>query len=158
MKDLTAILIGLRQTHTILTTLVREVPEDQLTIRRIPDKWSIHEQVCHLADVQGMLLERMQRFETEDPYEIQPFIPGDTVSDAHLRKMEIPQALAEFKRLREAQLEWVESVSATYWDKTALHPQYRLYTPLILLRHVLMHDHFHLYRIEELWLTEEAYL
>lgn len=158
MKDLTAILTGLRQTHTILMTLVNEIPQARHAIRRIPGKWSIHEPVCHLADVQGMLLERMQGFETEAPYEIQPFIPGDTVSDAHLHKMEIPQAMADFKRIRETQLTFIDSVSTTYWNKTASHPQYSLYTPLILLRHVLMHDHFHMYRIEELWLTEEAYL
>jgi len=27
-----------------------------------------------------------------------------------------------------------------------------------LERHILMHDHWHMYRMEELWLTRDAYL
>jgi uncharacterized damage-inducible protein DinB len=160
MKDLTSILTGLKLTYPILDQLTTEIPLARHKIRRIPGKWSIHEQACHLADVQPMLLERMQRFATESPYLIQPYLPGDTVSDAHLMHMDLAAALEQFRTVREAQLAFIEAIptDSAYWHKTATHPQYSLYTPLILLRHTLMHDHFHMYRMEELWLTEEGYL
>lgn len=37
-------------------------------------------------------------------------------------------------------------------------PEYALYSLFILARHILMHDHGHIYRMEERWLTRDAYL
>jgi uncharacterized damage-inducible protein DinB len=160
MEDLTHILTGLRQSAPIFSALLAEIPTDMHKIRRIPGKWSIHEQACHLADVQPMLLQRMERFAKEDAFTIQPYLPGDTVSDEHLIGMNLDAALEQFRLVRAAQLALIESIptDSDYWRKTAIHPQYTQYTPLILLRHTLLHDHFHLYRIEELWLTEAGYL
>ena len=44
------------------------------------------------------------------------------------------------------------------WEKTATHPEYEQYSLIILARHILMHDHWHMYRMEELWLTRDEYL
>ena len=44
------------------------------------------------------------------------------------------------------------------WQKTATHPEYAQYSFYILVRHILMHDHWHMYRMEELWLTRDEYL
>ena len=52
----------------------------------------------------------------------------------------------------------IRSADKSIWIKEAEHPEYHIYTPYIMLRHRLMHDHFHMYRIEELWLTNEEYL
>ena len=45
-----------------------------------------------------------------------------------------------------------------HWTRKAKHKEYIEYTPYIMLRHILMHDHFHMYRIEELWLTTDEFL
>lgn len=43
-------------------------------------------------------------------------------------------------------------------SRSARHPEYTLYTPYVMLRHMMMHDYLHMYRIEELWLTRPEYL
>ncbi|MDA0195055.1 MAG: hypothetical protein O2951_08420 [Bacteroidetes bacterium] len=52
----------------------------------------------------------------------------------------------------------VKSFENDLWSKTAVHPEFNKYSHYILLRHAMMHDHFHMYRIEELWLTKDEYL
>jgi len=42
--------------------------------------------------------------------------------------------------------------------KETSRPEYENYSLFILVRHILMHNHWHMYRMEELWLTRDAYL
>ena len=72
--------------------------------------------------------------------------------------MEVNVALESFKHHREKQLALLEKADASTWQKTATHPEYELYSMYILVRHILMHDHWHMFRMEELWLTRDAYL
>ena len=72
--------------------------------------------------------------------------------------MELNEALAIFFEKRKELISLVSSEDESIWIKKAEHPEYQIYTPYIMLRHRLMHDHFHMYRIEELWLTNEEYL
>jgi hypothetical protein len=72
--------------------------------------------------------------------------------------MNLIEALKEFKTLRSESIEIVKSLDDSIWEKEAEHPEYKIYTPYIMLRHLLMHDYFHMYKIEELWLTNDEYL
>ena len=47
-------------------------------------------------------------------------------------------------------IELVKTFNEKDWNKLAIHPEYRIYTPYIMLRHLLMYDHSHLYKIEDM--------
>lgn len=106
-----------------------------------------------------MLTKRIERFMNEDNPEFVPFIPGEdkAESDTPLR-MSIESALELFSCNRASQLQLLESADDIAWKKRATHPEYEEYSLYILTRHVLMHDHWHMYRMEELWLTRNTYL
>ncbi len=88
-----------------------------------------------------------------------PFIPGKAGDEPVAPAcMSVPAALLQFGEYRRKQLLLLEKADATVWQRMATHPEYDLYSLYILARHVLMHDHWHMYRIEELWLTKDAYL
>ena len=72
--------------------------------------------------------------------------------------LNLEETLERFPAYREEMLSVVRDWPEEIWRRQAKHPEYEQYTPYILLRHVLMHDHFHMYRIEELWLTTDEYL
>jgi uncharacterized damage-inducible protein DinB len=154
MRD---ILDSLRQAPAVLGGLVKSIPEGRLTLRRGDGFWSISEHVSHLAQVQPMLLERLRRFRDESR---PSFVPYDPAEDETEPAPLIPtgSALAQFSRIRTAQLDLLENWDATIWSKEADHPEYERYTGLILVRHILMHDYWHMYRMEELWLTRDAFL
>jgi uncharacterized damage-inducible protein DinB len=159
MSDIFDLLDGLRRTPNVLAAFVRTIPEDRLDLRRGEGFWTIAEHVSHLAQVQPMLFERLQRFMNEDHPEFVPYIPGNVeeAPDTPLR-MDIVTAVEQFTERRNKQLALLEVADDNTWQKKATHPEYEHYSLYILVRHILMHDYWHMYRIEELWLTRDAYL
>jgi len=159
MSDIFDLLDGLRRTPNVLAAFVRTIPEDRLDLRRGEGFWTVAEHISHLAQVQPLLLKRFERFINEDHPEFIPYIPGRAKEepDTPLR-MSTASALDQFARYRDKQLLLLGSADDITWKKTATHPEYEAYSFYILTRHVLMHDYWHMYRMEELWLTRDAYL
>lgn len=159
MLDIPELLAGLRATPGILREFVNTIPENKLDLRRGDGFWTISEHVTHLAQVQHMLLDRFNRFMNEERPEFIPFIPCKGEDQPAIpARTDIDSALRQFEQYRNKQLALLEKADIGIWQRTASHPEYDQYSLYILTRHVLMHDHWHMYRIEELWLTKDAYL
>ncbi len=159
MENKMALLEGLRRAPAILSAFVADIPEERLDRRRGDGFWTIAEHLSHLAHVQPMILERIQRFLDEERPEFIPYIPGEQEDEpATPERMAIDAALAQFSAIRKRQLSLLEGAPDETWRKQAVHPEYDQYGFLILARHILMHDHWHMYRMEELWLTKTPFL
>ena len=159
MQDIQDLLEGLRRTPKILSEFVKTIPEGKMDLRRGEGFWTVAEHVSHLVQVQPMLLDRFQRFINEDRPEFVPYIPGSGKDEPDTPpRMNMTAALVQFAQYRNKPLELLESADDITWRKTATHPEYENYSLYILTRHTLMHDFWHMYRIEELWLTRDAYL
>jgi uncharacterized damage-inducible protein DinB len=158
MKDIPDLLDGLRRSGRNLLEFAKTIPAAKMNLSRGEGFWTIAEHVSHLAQVQTMLLERLQRFMNEDRPEFVPYIPGDDETETRPPYMEQNVALESFAHHRKEQITLLEKAEDTDWQKTATHPEYELYSLYIQVRHMLMHDHWHMYRMEELWLTRDAYL
>ena len=157
-KVITAIIEGLEGSIPIFSDMLRSIPTEVLDIKRAEDFWSLHQHAAHLADVQPMGLERMRRILTEDVPEFEPFIPYQEEETEKPPLAPVEEIIANFKSGREQQLQLLKKASPEDWKRTAVHPEYERYGLFIFTRHVLMHDHWHLYRMEELWLTRDEYL
>jgi len=159
MKDIPDLLEGLKRSAGILSAFVRTIPADALHRRRNRDCWTPAEHVSHLAQVQPMLLERLQRFRDEDHPVFVPYIPGEGEEEPDTPEvMAIDAALEQFSEYRDKQTDLLAAAGAATWEKTGSHPEFAYYSGYILARHILMHDHWHMYRMEELWLTRNEYL
>jgi uncharacterized damage-inducible protein DinB len=158
MNDLKNITRNLADSPIILDGMLAQIHPSLLKQRRIEGKWSIHEHACHLVEVQKMLNDRFQRIKEKNISEISPYLPGKNIDDSVLIDMNLENALQAFHEYREKLLNIVGDVDPKSWNTEITHPEYTYYTPYILLRHILMHDHLHMYRIEELWLTTDSFL
>jgi len=159
VQDIPDLLESLRRSPKILSQFVQTIPESKLDLRRGEGFWTIAEHCSHLAQVQPMLLQRIERFMNEDKPEFTPYFPGEGKEEPETAaRMSIESALEQFTRTRAAQLQLLDTADTITWIKTATHPEYDLYSLYILTRHILMHDYWHMYRMEELWLTKDAYL
>ena len=153
-----AILRGLRDSHPLLASFVLEVPAQILHRTRGEGFWSIAEHAAHLAEVQPMLAERVRRILSEDNPEFTPFIPGEEATEEPKVVPPVEESLERFADGREEIVRLLEHARPEDWDRSAVHPEYEDYDLFILARHILMHDHWHMYRMEELWLTRDQYL
>lgn len=158
MQDRPDLLDSLRLSGRVLAAFVKAVPSEKLTLRRGDGFWTIAEHLAHLAQVQPMLLERLKRFRDEERPEFVPYIPGDAEEEERPPQIPADKALAAFTRVREEQIDLLDAAGDELWRKTAIHPEYELYSLAILVRHILLHDYWHMYRMETLWLTRDAYL
>jgi hypothetical protein len=159
MKDIPDLLEGLERSCRILSAFVQTIPADTLHRRRNAACWTPAEHASHLAQVQPMLLERLQRFRDEAHPVFVPYIPGEGDEEPDTPAvMPIEAALEQFSRYRVKQTDLLAAAGAATWEKTGSHPEYAHYSCYILARHILMHDHWHMYRMEEMWLTRDEYL
>ena len=155
MKELKKVIAGLERSPNLLKEMLSEIPAALMKERRIPGKWCIHEHAVHFAKVQKTLNARLKRFMTEENLEIVPYVPGVSTPADELINADLKTSLREFSRDRTNLVNMLKRLKPKDWRKQARHPEYILYTPYIMARHLLLHDNTHMYRIEELWLTRE---
>jgi hypothetical protein len=149
---------GLKLGPGILEEFVSGIPEEQLLRRRGQGFWSLYEHTEHLALTQLMLYKRLERFQAEEHPEFVPYFPDKEDSKEEKKFKPVAEVLSNYRRWRERQVQLIESGDTALWEKTAIHPEYEQYGFKILVRHILVHDSFHLYRMEELWLARDEYL
>jgi uncharacterized damage-inducible protein DinB len=155
--ELPRLLENLRNGPYLLQELVEKIPAEKRRWHAHPEKWCIHAHACHLVQVQALFLDRMDRFLKEENPVFVPYFPEEDRGEDGLHAMALGPSLQTFHDSRQQLLEKAQDVPASFWTKPASHPEYRLYSPHIMLRHVMMHDYFHMYRIEDLWITQDGY-
>ena len=105
MTEVNYIIDCLEKTPIILNNLLNQVPENLFKIRRVKNKWCIHEQVCHLVDAQSILMKRFRKFETEENPLIESYNPPLGRSEDHYLEMNMNDELNKFPHLRTEMVE-----------------------------------------------------
>ena len=154
MERVNIIIKSLSNTPLILRNLLSTIPEEKYKLRRIPGKWSIHEQVCHLVDAQQILTDRFKLFENFETPIIKNYEPSSQHEKDKYMLMNMEHALEQFPVLRKSLIETLRAYPEKFWDKKGLHESFEPYGTRILLMHCLNVDYAHLFSIEQLGLTK----
>jgi uncharacterized damage-inducible protein DinB len=156
MQSSTEILGALGQGPPLVATLIAELPAAERTWRPRPGKWSAHEHAAHLARMEPMWAGRAERILIEDHPTIISYEPDvDEAPDALLHD-DLPSALDALARGRAALRTRLASLPESVWDRPATHTAHGRYSLRLMLRHVVLHDHLHAYRIEEILLRRQV--
>jgi hypothetical protein len=147
------LIVALNNNKKLLKQFVSRMKDEEIN-KRIKDYWTIHEHLDHLVVCQKMMIVRIQQFIVEEKPEIKPYIPDDKPEIENKNKT-AKELVNEFIKLRDLQIRLIVKSKRNVWKKVGIHPEYRKYNFEILLRHIVMHDGFHLYRMEELWIENE---
>lgn len=153
-----ALIRGLKLGPKVLEDFVADIPESELHVKRGEGFWSLYEHAEHLGIVQLMLHKRLERFVKEQRPEFVPYFPDEKEQPKEKKVKPVAELLLFYSRWRQKQVELIEHGGEALWEKEAIHPEYKRYGFKILVRHILLHDYSHLYRMEELWLTRDEYL
>lgn len=155
MNNVGAVIDSLQRSPAIVVPLVSEVPQAILKRRPKPGKWSTHEHACHLAAVHPLMAARLDLMLTDPNPRIRPYLPHLDDDDEALLKVDLPEAMERFQRDRDRLVQRLKALSTEEWERTAEHGEYTHYSVFIMFRHLVMHDMFHAYRIEELLLKND---
>lgn len=144
-------IISLRNNIEILRDFVSNMSHDEI-MYRVKDFWTVYQHVEHLVESQKVILDRIHLFLSEEKPVIKPYGPNGNDTPA---KMPIHFHLDEFEKLRNQQIALIKNAEEEVWKKSGEHPEFKKYSFDILVRHALLHDGFHMWRMEELWIKKD---
>ncbi|MBN2738617.1 MAG: DinB family protein [Spirochaetales bacterium] len=160
-KTIKHLLFSLEKAPKILKEFAGSLDDEALDRKRGSTVWTLREHIYHLAKVQPVLYKRLETFRDKDPVEIAAYYPAkEETKEQDNEKVDfasIKDALKEFKTWRKKQVKMVKGLKQKVFDKKASHSQYTRYDLGILLRHILMHDYWHMYRMEDIWLCKDEF-
>ena len=122
---------------------------DQLLARPVPGKMSSQEVVCHVADAEQFLADRMKRTIVLE----RPLLVGVEawfyLDELHYHERDIELDLALVDATRAQMAADLDRVYATAWNRTAVHPEIGLVTLRDILVHAVEHLEDHVRHIAE---------
>lgn len=144
----TYLLHGLRATPIVLAHLTAGLEDVVLDRRPDADRFTIREVLAHLADFEGVWLERMRRMASE----AEPFLPSvdeGELAVQHQYALADPELQKEaFRRRRADLVNFLEALPPEDWDRTGRRDT-GIITIGTLAVMVLGHDGYHLQEIVE---------
>lgn len=155
--DKEAVIRSMELQPQVFANYVESISQDALDVRRLASAWTLREHIYHVAEAQDLLLARIRKIRAETQPVITPHFP-DKDGSFRDRFSSVADAVAHYKRRRAEQLDEIRALTDADFAKPAEHPEYAQYNLGILIHHMLFHEYWHLYRIEELWLTRDEYL
>lgn len=128
-------------------SFVRDV--DPALLRRRPDpaKWSIHEQLMHLAEVQDVFTERIAQILMQDAPRIEPFVPDEARTRGSYLGRSLEEGLGALRSQREHLLTLLGTLDDTQWLREGEHPELRHYTVELCAEALMRHEEHHLYAV-----------
>ena len=147
----------LRNIPLLIEGYFKNIPETALDRRRTEEAWTIREHLYHIASVQEMLLGRIETIRDEERPVISPFFP-ETQTEQGKLYASVEAAFSHYRGMRNKQIETIRAIDAEALEKEAIHAEYSSYGIPIIVNHMIFHEYWHMYRIEELWLTRDEYL
>lgn len=103
----------------------------------------------------ALFFDRLEHMLREPEPIIQPYLPGEHDPDDLLMRMDLTEAMERFMSDRVRLVARLEELSPADWTRSPRHAEYRVYSVLIMFRHMALHDFLHAYRIEGLLLRPE---
>jgi hypothetical protein len=121
-RDKDRLLYNLKSLPNELDDLLKDLNEETLRWRPIPNKWSVKEIMCHLRDMERLAyLARYRRILSEDNPSL-PNVDQDRLAmESDYINQDTKAALEEFKRLRWETIRTLEGTPPESWSRAGTH-------------------------------------
>ncbi len=139
------LLTRLELSLTGLPVLLGQATPAQIRQRSRPEQWSAHENLTHLGRYQQIFIQRLQCILSEDNPSIGRYRAEEDPDFALWVGLETAEVVSRTHTLRAEMLELLRSISASDWNRTALHPVYGQRDFSGWLELFLVHEGHHLY-------------
>lgn len=151
-RDKDRIIWNLKSLPNELEDLLKNLDEETLRWRPVPNKWSIKEIMCHLRDTEReAFLGRYKKMLTEDNPVLQNVDQERMAYEGDYINQDAMAALEEFKRLREETIQTLQSAPLEAWSRVGIHEvNGPLTVEQLVLRQVKGHDLNHLVQMKDI--------
>jgi hypothetical protein len=125
-------------------------PEEALSARPLPGKWSAREIVQHLADSEMNSAIRLRKLLTEENPQIQGYDQDEYASRLRYNERDVAPALDALRGARATSAQLLEAMSDSDWSREGTHTESGRYTAEDWLRIYAAHAHGHAAQIGRL--------
>jgi hypothetical protein len=116
----------------------------------VPDKWSAHEQLAHLARYHQIFLQRIERILAEQAPEFPRYRAEDDTEWAMWQSMPSQQVLVRLSSRRIKLMAQLRSLGEEDFERTGIHPKFGKMSLSLWLEFFLVHEAHHLYVVLQL--------
>ncbi len=127
-----------------------DFPQEQLTAKPIPGKWSACEIIQHLADSEMRAAIRLRQLLTEDRPTIQGYDQDAYAERLNYNGRDIAPALDAFRGARASTVQLLAQMTDADWAREGTHPEHPRYTADNWLEIYAAHAHNHAAQIRRL--------
>ena len=138
---------GLSATPKTMAALLRGASDAEFDARPYADRFTLREVLGHVADWDGIWLERLIKIATEDAPLLPGYDEGQWAIDHDYAHMEPAEQLARFAADRQKLVDYLAGVETGVWQRSGTHSEMGSITFLELVSLVLGHDGYHVRQI-----------
>ena len=140
----------LKTQHEVIEVLISGLSDEELRLRPIPDKWSIHENIAHLACYQPRVLARTKKILSEDNPSFESYIPETDPNFSQFLSMSVEKLLAHLESNRIELVKLVSNLGNEQLKRTGTHSKFGKMNFLEWTEFFLLHEAHHIYTIFKL--------
>jgi uncharacterized damage-inducible protein DinB len=138
------------QLQDFLAVTLSGVSAEKLNAKPIPDKWSAHEQLAHLARYHQIFLQRIDRILSEQAPEFPRYRAEDDPEWPAWSGLPAAQLLVRLSSMRAKLMARLRSLSDEDFERSGVHPRFGRMSLSLWLEFFLVHEAHHLYMVLQL--------
>ncbi|HEX5735811.1 MAG TPA: DinB family protein [Blastocatellia bacterium] len=123
--------------------IVSDYPEPTISHRPGEHNWSIKEILCHLADIQELVLSRVQKLLAEENPSIELYDEERENRERDHRNDDMGLAKSNFVSTREKLIAALKVAGDSAWSRTGRHPMNPDFTVEFVVNDMLDHEQLH---------------
>jgi uncharacterized protein (TIGR03083 family) len=129
--------------------LCAELPEEAISRRMKPEKWSVKEVLAHIARVQQVFEGRLDALLTQENPTIVGYEPQEDPEFETIAKKSSAELLTWFEETRGRILARLERLSKAQWHRPGRHAEYPAYDVHFCMEYMGHHEAHHIFQMFE---------
>lgn len=140
----------LQNQHTTINEIVAKLDDEKLQHRPEPGKWSIADNIAHLATYQPVFIYRINQILASDDPSFSRYRADDEAAFITGRQKPVGELIEIISAERQQIIELVTGLPDNQLSRKGLHPQYGNLTIVEWTEFFLLHEAHHLFTIFQL--------
>lgn len=136
--------------HQTLAELIASIDAHHIRAIIIPGKWTIHDQVAHLASYQPVFMRRINTILHQHPPRFERYVADTDPAFEACRKENTPDLLATLNKDRETLNQRLKTLEVADLQRCGIHPKFGLMNLVEWTEFFLLHEAHHLFAIFQL--------
>ena len=132
-----------------MRVLLANVPSEKLDVHPDPDRFSIREEIAHLADWEPIMLGRLRQGVEEDYPEITVYDESQRAIEFNYAAQDVWVSLDKWAALREQTVAFVKSLNQEQFARPMNHPERGTLSVKDYANMLLAHDVYHLEHVSD---------